>query len=152
MHLPASAFCVSPCPPLLADAQHLWDMSSCLAGAIWFSRGFKEHTNENLRELELGYNEVGPPLLLRPAPAPALLPPCPRPAGSEAAGQGCTDWPTWAGPSRSLAALSGKKASFPQPPGLAVPRPGPVPSTPGSRQPALLNPPCSLNPAAADQG
>lgn len=33
--------------------------SLCLpAGAIWFSRGFKEHTNENLRELELGYNEI----------------------------------------------------------------------------------------------
>jgi hypothetical protein len=28
------------------------------AGAIWFSRGFKEHTNEQLRELELGYNEI----------------------------------------------------------------------------------------------
>jgi Ran GTPase-activating protein (RanGAP) involved in mRNA processing and transport len=28
------------------------------AGAIWFSRGFKEHTNEALRELELGYNEI----------------------------------------------------------------------------------------------
>lgn len=28
------------------------------AGAIWFSRGFKEHTNGNLTELELGYNEI----------------------------------------------------------------------------------------------
>ncbi|KAL4856961.1 DIS3-like exonuclease 2 [Chlorella vulgaris] len=27
-------------------------------GAIWFSRGFKEHANEALRELELGYNEI----------------------------------------------------------------------------------------------
>ncbi len=34
------------------------DLAFQPAGAIWFSRGFKEHTNGNLTELELGYNEI----------------------------------------------------------------------------------------------
>ena len=28
------------------------------AGAIYVSRGMKEHTNEQLRDLDMGYNEI----------------------------------------------------------------------------------------------
>lgn len=49
-------------PPFLqpsACADLRLPSSACTpAGAIWFSRGFKEHTNGNLTELELGYNEI----------------------------------------------------------------------------------------------
>lgn len=31
---------------------------SCHAGAIFLSRGLKEHQNEHLRELDMGYNEI----------------------------------------------------------------------------------------------
>lgn len=59
LHCSISAILVYLCTvPRHTGPHHCNATSPPLAGAIWFSRGFKEHANEALRELELGYNEI----------------------------------------------------------------------------------------------
>ena len=70
-----------------------WPPSERPAGAIYISRALKEHTNDKLRELDLGYNEIKdegacqvgtqlPPelqaRLAAPPAAPALTDACPQ--------------------------------------------------------------------------